>query len=140
MKTQTEIKIPYEILTKEQKAEICNGCGGKGGWIKPPLKAFFKTSCNHHDYGYWCGVTEARRKECDGNLLIHMIRDILTLSWYKVVLYYPWGLLYYIGVRMAGKEYFYWGQKKRYPEPTESQCARLYALSKLNEALEQYHG
>ncbi len=31
----------YEDLTPEEKKEICNGCGGKGGWIKPPHAVFF---------------------------------------------------------------------------------------------------
>jgi len=125
MDSQTDIKIPYELLTKEQKEEICNGCGGKGGWIKPPLKAFFITSCNHHDYGYWCGVTESDRKGCDDGLLVSMTKDCTSLPWYKFILYYPWCLLYYVGVRKVGNNFFYYGKVKRYPAPTQDQLNRI---------------
>jgi|LGOV01.1.fsa_nt_gb hypothetical protein len=35
----------YTELSPEQKKEICNGCGAKGGWIKVP-NFLFKASCN----------------------------------------------------------------------------------------------
>jgi hypothetical protein len=128
MEWQTEIRIPYEFLTPEQKKEICNGCGGKGGFIKPPLRAFFKTSCNHHDYGYWCGCTEAERKNDDKGLRKSMKEDVAGLPWYKKPLYMPWCYLYYRGVRVAGAKFFYWGKKKRWPVPTEKQKERLIEL------------
>ena len=47
--------MKYEELDVKQKAYICNGCGGKGGFVKPPYRIFFNASCNHHDYGFWKG-------------------------------------------------------------------------------------
>ena len=128
MDFQTEIRIPYELLTIEQKKEICNGCGGKGSWIKPPLKAFFKTDCDHHDYGYWCGVTEKERKNNDVNLMLFMSKDCTTLPWWKFLFYYPWCVIYYLAVRRCGKGYFYWGKEKRWPIPTKGQIDRLFLL------------
>jgi hypothetical protein len=125
MKTQTEIRIPYELLTPEQKKEICNGCGGKGSWIKPPLRIFYKASCNHHDYGYWCGCTEAERKIDDEKLFQAMRKDCHKVSWFKRLLYRPWCNLYYKAVRLKGSEFFYWGEKKRWPAPTEEQLQKL---------------
>jgi len=122
---QNEIKIPYELLTLEQKTEICNGCGGKGSWVKPPLKAFYRTSCNHHDYGYWCGVTEEVRKACDQKLRRNMRKDCKKLSFIKKFIYRPWCSLYYVAVRLKGSEYFYWGTKKRWPIPTKEQLLFL---------------
>lgn len=103
----------YEDLIREQKEEICNGCGGKGGKISPPYAIFFETSCNHHDYGYWKGCTEKDRQECDNKLFQAMRKDCRRLSWFKRLLYRPWCNLYYKAVRLQGKKYFYYADKKR---------------------------
>jgi len=105
--------VKFEDLTKAEKKDICNGCGGKGGWIKPPLAAFFKTDCDHHDYGYWKGNTEAHRKQCDKKLKESMKKDCDKLPWYKQPLYRPWCYLYYRGVRVVGADYFYYGKIQR---------------------------
>jgi len=131
METQTKIKIPYELLTLEQKKEICNGCGGKGSWIKPPFKLFYKASCNHHDYGYWMGVTEKERILCDNALLKHMRKDCKRVSWFKYLLFRPWCEAYYLAVRFAGSDYFYYGKKKRWPVPTDDQLEKLGLLPKI---------
>ena len=96
----------YEDLTPEEKRNICNGCGGKGSFIKPPHKAFFEASCNHHDYGYYKGGTEADRKRCDDKFYEAMKRDCSTLPWYQYIRYRPWCWIYYLAVRQFGKKYF----------------------------------
>jgi len=53
--------MKYEYLTEKQKAYICNGCGAKSGFVRPPKKIFFKASCNHHDHGHWKGGSEWQR-------------------------------------------------------------------------------
>lgn len=116
MKCQTYTPVKYEDLTPGQKEEICNGCGGKGGWIKPPHRIFFKASCNHHDYGYWKGGSELDRLEADKMLYKSMVKDCKTLPWYQWVRYRPWCWAYYKGVRIAGWKFFYFSEKKRYPE------------------------
>lgn len=121
MEFQTKIKVPYKLLTPEQKKEICNGCGGKGSWVKPPLSVFYDTSCNHHDYGYWCGACEEDRLKDDTKLREMMRKDCARLPWYKQALYRPWCLFYYQAVRAKGDNYFYWGKEKRWPIPTEDQ-------------------
>lgn len=103
----------YEDLTPPEKKEICNGCGGKGSWVKPPHGAFFKASCNHHDYGYWKGCTEEDRKICDKKFYHAMREDCKTLPWYQKIRYRPWCWAYYNSVRMFGKKYFYYADKKR---------------------------
>jgi len=116
MKWQTHTKVKYEDLTADQRREVCNGCGGKGGWIKPPHRIFFETSCNHHDYGYSCGGTEQDRIRSDNTLYRLMLFDCETLPWWKRLMYRPWCEAYYIGVRLAGGKFFYYGQK-RWPVP-----------------------
>ncbi len=44
----------YRNLTEVEKNVICNGCGAKGGWFKPPNYCF-TASCNHHDFNWWLG-------------------------------------------------------------------------------------
>jgi hypothetical protein len=98
----------FEDLTEKEIAEICNGCGGKGSYVKPPHAVFFNASCNHHDYGYWKGGTEADRKTCDDKFYSEMVKDCKVLPWYKWLRYRPWCYLYYLAVRKWGKKYFYY--------------------------------
>ena len=103
----------YEDLTADQKAMICNGCGAKGSFIRPPYGSFFLASCNHHDYGYWKGCTEDHRKICDKNFLTAMLKDCSTLPWYNKIRYYPWCHAYYRAVRIFGKKAFYYAETQR---------------------------
>ena len=103
----------FEDLTPEEKKEICNGCGGKGGWIKPPHAAFFEASCNHHDYGYWKGNTKFHRKICDKAFFEAMKRDCGRLRWWNYIRYRTWCSAYYKSVRMFGAKYFYFADKQR---------------------------
>jgi len=116
VKTQSTHVVKYEDLTPKQKATIINGCGGKGGWVRPPHGVFFKTSCSHHDYGYFKGHTEENRAAADRMLYRLMREDCSTLSFFKKLRYRPWCLAYYLGVRVMGWRYFYYGPEKRYPK------------------------
>lgn len=108
-------EIKYEDLSEEQKSIICNGCGGKGGFVKPPHAVFFETSCNHHDYGYYKGCKERDRIACDRKLKQAMYKDCKRLPWYKQIRYLPWCDLYYKAVRLFGSQFFYYAAEKRYP-------------------------
>lgn len=103
----------YEDLTPEEKKTICNGCGGKGGWIKPPHAVFFEASCDHHDYGYWKGCTEEDREQCDKKFYGATVKDCSGLPWYQYIRYRPWCWGYYVAVRNFGKKYFYYADKQR---------------------------
>lgn len=133
MKFQTDIPVKYEDLTEDQKNEICNGCGGKGGLVKPPYRVFFNPICHRHDYDYWCGCSWWDKIKADWNLRqgminavkttgIQVLRDhlyfneILIPDWAIRQIYYRWADAYFIGVSLAGKLYFYFADKKRYPE------------------------
>ena len=96
----------FKDLTPEEKKEICNGCGGKGSWIRPPYAIFFEASCDQHDYGYYVGGTEKDRKTRDLKFYQAMKKDCSTLSWFNKIKYYPWCWIYYLGVRFYGKKYF----------------------------------
>ena len=106
--------LRYSILTPEQKEKICNGCGAKGGWVKPP-NFIFNASCDHHDFLYWLGNTEADRKYADKAFYKKMKEDIndRSYNWSKRLWYRMWSWSYYRAVRLFGKKAFYYGETKR---------------------------
>ena len=115
IKWQTEKPVKLEDLTQSQINQFCNGCGGKGGWIKPPHRIFFKASCNHHDYGYFKGCNRQHRKRADKKLYDAMMEDCRTLPEDQEIMYKPWCLLYYLAVRIMGWKFFYYADRQRWP-------------------------
>jgi len=115
MQWQIETPVKYEDLTEAQAHEICNGCGGKGGWVKPPHRIFFAASCDHHDYGYSKGCNEQHRKQADKKLYQAMVNDCRGLSWVKWLRYRPWCWAYYLAVRTVGWKFFQYGSCRRWP-------------------------
>ena len=105
--------LKYRDLTPEQKAKICNGCGGKGGFIKPP-QFLFRASCNQHDFYYWRGGTELDRKKADDAFYRFMKMDANSAEWYRVVFYRMIAFSYYRAVRAFGKKYFSYGKMKEH--------------------------
>jgi hypothetical protein len=104
----------FEELTEKERADICNGCGGKGGWIVPPYAAMNEANCNHHDYGYWKGGGVWARLVCDCKFWWALQKDSLAFGWknpHKVVWFTGWAAIYFLGVRVAGWKYF--NYKKR---------------------------
>ena len=83
-----------------------NGCGGQGSIVHPPYRIFFKASCEYHDYGYWIGGTERRRRECDRKFYQAMLEDIEmhycngSMYSFQRRIYLIWARLYYYGVRI----------------------------------------
>jgi hypothetical protein len=104
--------LKYRDLTQEQKEKICNGCGSKGGFIKPP-NFIFKASCNHHDFNYWRGNTKELKKKADKDFYNAMKLDIAEAAFYKKPFYHCWALTYYISVSMFGKKYFYFADSPK---------------------------
>ena len=100
--------MKYSELTQYQKELIgLNGCGGKGGWIKPPKRIFFEASCNRHDCGYSQGGCEEDRINCDIVFLKAMLRDCARLpDGARKKKYIVWSHLYFIAVRAYGWKYF----------------------------------
>lgn len=102
------IKLKYSDLTDEQKEIICNGCGGKSGWLNPP-EFLFNASCNQHDFYYWRGGTESDRLEADKAFYEAMLVDVNMAVWYKRAYYKMIAYVYYRSVRLVGKKYFSYG-------------------------------
>jgi hypothetical protein len=116
-------KIRFKDLTEEQKKFICNGCGGKGGSIQPP-NFFFKADCNHHDFNYFLGFTEAHRKEADYQFWCAMKEDVRNQHWWKRPFFYTMAYTYYRAVRWCGKKFFYYGTQERTLEDLQEQMKK----------------
>ena len=106
--------IKYKDLTPEQKKYICNGCGAKGGWIKPP-NFLFKASCNHHDFRFWLGATIKDFHKANTDFYKWMKVDIQesTVVWYKKAHYHVWAYAYYKAVELFGKPNFEFRSSKK---------------------------
>lgn len=94
-------------LNGPERATLTNGCGGKGGWLNPP-DFMYTASCNHHDFNYWLGGTEADRLEADRKFYEAMKRDVARLPWYRRPFYYGIAWMYYRAVRLCGKRFFHY--------------------------------
>lgn len=108
-------RIRYKDLTHEQKAFICNGCGPKGLFIKPP-DFLFRASCNHHDFNYWLGCNRLQRKKADLQFYREMLKDAGRNFYYKF-----WARSYYRAVRIGGMFCFHWAKQQRTLEDLQKQ-------------------
>lgn len=94
-----------------RKIGAINGCGGRSCLFSQKLAKFFsgfffKASCEKHDFGYWKGGSEDRRKECDKKFLAAMISDvnrqfILFRPYFYIIAYCFYGV-----VRIFWQMYF----------------------------------
>ena len=113
-------RLRYADLSRDEKEFITNGCGGKGGWLDPP-DWIFHADCDHHDFQYFLGHTEADRLKADRQFYKAMRKDVERQSWYWRWWYYAVAWTYYRAVRLAGgmKEedgsgkFFFYGSDER---------------------------
>lgn len=122
-------KLRYSDLTPEQKEFITNGCGGKGGLIKPP-NFIFKASCHHHDFKFWLGCTLEHFKKANIDFYVMMKEDVADIlfstkdRWYARYVenikisalkshYHIWAYSYYQFVNVGGKKYFYFANEQK---------------------------
>lgn len=102
----------FRDLTRDERAFICNGCGQKGGKIKPP-DFVFKDSCDHHDYNYFLGFTETHRKKADKQFYKAMRDQIKGCWWYTKPALHATAFIYYRAVRHCGKGAFHYGTEEQ---------------------------
>jgi hypothetical protein len=100
----------FKDLTIDEIQHICNGCGGKGGWLKPP-NFIFKSSCNHHDYNYYLGFKESHRKKADKQFYRAMKDQIKKVNFFRRPGLHIAAYSYYTAVRWCGADYFHYGKK-----------------------------
>lgn len=74
--------ISYWESTEEQRKEVCNGCGAKGG-VKFPNTFYglsIKDSCNIHDWMWNEGTTLADKLFADAIFLMNMAIQVISGS------------------------------------------------------------
>jgi hypothetical protein len=82
----------YWMLTKDQRADISNGCGTRGllGLLVPDTVYFLsiKSACDIHDFMYAIGINIKDKQEADRVFLNNMMRIIdheTRWDWLKVL-------------------------------------------------------
>ena len=116
----------FKDLTPDEKQEICNGCGPKGGFKVPDF--VFKESCDHHDYNYFLGYKEKHRKKADSQFYEAIKDQINNYQLYCKKTSGFWiyqvdkldclgmriaGYIYYKSVRIGGSGSFHYGIKEQ---------------------------
>ncbi len=105
--------LRYRHLTEAERRAICNGCGGKGGFVPVP-DFFFTASCDHHDFKYWQGCTELDREWADHEFHKAMKRDVKErMSLWRRWWGYALAFAYYRAVRRFGKSFFCYAARQR---------------------------
>lgn len=117
--------LHYKSLTKRQRKFICNGCGGKGGFVNPP-EFLFHASCNHHDFLYWRGGTEEDRENADNAFYDFMKKDIAEAKWYKRTYYSVLAFTYFKAVRKFGEEFFFYASRCKNEKDLQREMRRTY--------------
>lgn len=114
--------VRWRHLTPSQRISITNGCGGKGGWFKPPAW-IFTASCRIHDLNYIIGHTVADRRKADWQFYQAMLEDVRQAPWYKRWWYKTMAWTYYQAVRWFAGNHFYYADKERTLEDLEALAA-----------------
>ena len=114
--------LRWHHLSDADIVQVTDGCGRKGGWMRPPEHLFFDASCDQHDFYYWRGHREADRKIADTAFYEVMKRDVGQAAWYRRPWLHSVAWLYFRAVRIWGKQFFYYGPSYRTREqlPSES--------------------
>ena len=107
----------YTQLTKEQKKEICNGCGSKEGWLtKIIFGGKFVECCNIHDYMYSIGLSQEDKDIADRVFYNNMNRVIATIDNKTLKYYYKVKAhIFYKSVKTFGESAF-WSSEKVMPD------------------------
>lgn len=97
--------VRYSDLTEYEKCIICNGCGGKGSWVRPPNGYKYKLFCDQHDFNYQLGGSLYDKIKSDVQLLIAIVKYGIKLqNFIDVIL----GMMYFVGISIGGHYYFNW--------------------------------
>lgn len=106
MKSKLGIDIPrWRELNPRQRDFISNGCGSKGGWLRPP-GFLFTASCDQHDFHYWRGADDDDRTEADAAFLRAMLWDAAQSGGWARWFHRSLAYTYHWAVRRWGAQSF----------------------------------
>lgn len=113
-------QVRFRDLTAAQRVYICNGCGGKGHWLKPP-SWLFQACCDHHDFNYWLGYREGDRERADSQFYAAMLQDAAGAPWWLRGWRRLMAWVYYKAVARYGRPFFHYGERERTLEDLEDE-------------------
>ena len=102
--------------TPDELFDVCNSCGAKDSWFRPPASLFgvkLGYACNIHDWMYEFGFTDEDKKEADRVFKINGQRMITRQgkAWYKpTLLLRIVGIGYYKATDWFGGEAYWKGK------------------------------
>jgi hypothetical protein len=67
---------------------------------------FRRSNACVHDFTYWQGGDEKRRKECDDGFMLRLVQDALDASIWTRGYYLILAVVFYASVRILGKRHF----------------------------------
>jgi len=108
----------YWLLSPEEKASRCNGCGtkGLGGWLVPDTLwgLSIEEVCNIHDFMYGEGMVQADKEAADRVFLNNMVRVINAKTRFGCLraLRLQRAMKYYTAVSVVGGPAFWHGKNK----------------------------
>lgn len=107
-----------ERLSPAQRAATVNGCGGKGGALRPVHWWGLEEDCSCHDVAYTLGGTEDDRLAADRELHERILLRVAVAPWWKRPYYRLQAWAYYRAVRAFGGKFFIY-------RPRRLTCAEL---------------
>lgn len=118
--TDHNIEVPlFEELSSAMVEQICDGCGSKGGPLKPPQWRF-RNSCNLHDFAYFIGGREGDRRRADRVFYADMcLAAQARAQWWQRPWYFLMAWIYYRAVRKFGSGYFHYGSRRTWADLRE---------------------
>lgn len=129
--------VTPELKARLIKAELLNGCGPKLRWVNYLVPDWLfglhvHEDCQHHDFNYLIGHTEADREKGDEQFYDEIRKRALAKSqpWWKRMLrplYLRVAKIYRWGVRRWGAKFggFYYGPRERSLEDIEALLAEV---------------
>lgn len=118
-------ELTYDDLPQALRDVLCNGCGGKGGWVRPPALRS-RVFCDRHDVAYFAGGTEDDRRVADRRLYERIKQDASERPWWQQPTFRMQAWLYYRAVRLFGRRYFHYGEKRTLESVLEPYLAAKY--------------
>lgn len=107
----------YWEATEDERNEVCNGCGAKGG-MKFPSTFYglsIKDSCNIHDWMWHEGTTLADKLFSDAIFLMNMVIQVINGSnWATQPLRIMRATKYFLAVVQVSKAYWKDKEENKY--------------------------
>lgn len=101
----------YKDLTKEQRRRYGNECGPDWFGIDKLIPEFeWGMACREHDFYYDCGGNSSERDWADTNFRERMYKQLNKHgNWWQKIVLRPVIEIYYLAVRIGGKDAFDYG-------------------------------